>query len=513
MDLAARSLQEKAAAARAGLALPAPVDPLARYAEDPVGFARDVLGVRLWGRQRAIAEAFVERPLVTVRSGHKTGKTVLVCVLAAWYAAVHPRAAVVLTSASAANVKNQIWRELRKVWHSADGERLFGAPIHLDPSNGVRWTDGRLIVGVSVNEPERLAGYSGQVAIFVDEASNLEPSLWETIRGNLLGAGSKAMLTGNPIRCEGPFYASHHGPASVDWSRHQLSSLDTPNMTGSEDPIPGLADPEAIEPLIRECGGTLEAAKSHPMFRRRVLGEFTEESEDQIMGPGLIQAALDRYSPHNLLPGKLVLGVDPARFGSDESVIQPARGHYVYPAEAHTGLDGFDLGAKVLDVADRLRTPGGRVRVVVDEIGVGASVVDYLRRQSGVDVIAVNVGEASTELGENGTPVYRRLRDQLWGECREYLAAAALPPDDRRDAELMAATYSYDHAGRKIVSSKDELRKRLGRSPDRADALCLVAHAIQGGGGSTVAYYRPARPMNDRRMRVPRMKRGRCPFI
>jgi len=134
-----------------------------------------------------------------------------------------------------------------------------------------------------------------------------------------------------------------------------------------------------------------------------------------------------------------------------------------------------------------------RVRINVDGIGVGSSVVDALRRheacaEGDVFVVDVNVGESADDEDHSN------LRSQLWFGLRTWLIeGGAIPDDDSLESELLAPTYTFDARGRKKVMSKEDIRKVIGRSPDRADALCLAVYR----GRSTEYDYEPVRPTEE----------------
>jgi hypothetical protein len=87
-----------------------------------------------------------------------------------------------------------------------------------------------------------------------------------------------------------------------------------------------------------------------------------------------------------------------------------------------------------------------------------------------IDVVGVNVSERATLPNE-----YPLLRDQLWFAMRAWLKeGGALPTDAKLAAELTAPRFSFDERQRRKVESKDQLRKVLKRSPDRADAVALA---------------------------------------
>jgi hypothetical protein len=109
----------------------------------------------------------------------------------------------------------------------------------------------------------------------------------------------------------------------------------------------------------------------------------------------------------------------------------------------------------------------------VDATGVGSAVAPRMSRL-GVVAYSVKVAERATFDVEEGT--FKSLRDQLWWKTREWLRTdpgAMLPPDDDLIQELTTPTYSV-YAGQIRVTDKDTLREMMGRSPDKADSLCLT---------------------------------------
>jgi hypothetical protein len=118
----------------------------------------------------------------------------------------------------------------------------------------------------------------------------------------------------------------------------------------------------------------------------------------------------------------------------------------------------------------------GASTVKVDEIGIGAGVVDRLRELK-CPAVGVNVASAPVEPER-----FTNLRTELWWNLRELLNPnpranpnpIALPPDDELLVDLTNVKYRLDSRGRMQLESKDEIKKRLGRSPDRGDAVVLA---------------------------------------
>ena len=144
-------------------------------------------------------------------------------------------------------------------------------------------------------------------------------------------------------------------------------------------------------------------------------------------------------------------------------------------------MDTLVTGDRVADLV-RKHEPAF---VYIDANGIGTGVAPQAERnlranppmnrkiRPGV-IIPVKTSESPTEKVEIGE--FTRLRDQLWWKVREWLRTdpgAMLPPDDELIEELLVPTYAIIN-GKIKVMGKDEMKKQLGRSPDRADALGLT---------------------------------------
>jgi hypothetical protein len=108
--------------------------------------------------------------------------------------------------------------------------------------------------------------------------------------------------------------------------------------------------------------------------------------------------------------------------------------------------------------------------IMVDVIGIGAGVVDALKRK-GLPVRGVNVAEAPSVSGR-----YDRLRDELWWKARGWFESrdSTMPDDQDLLAELSLVKYGFTPVGQIKIEAKDEIKKRIAQSPDLADAFCLT---------------------------------------
>lgn len=436
---------------------------------DPVVFAEEVGGLRVWKRQAEFLRAARDHDRVTVTSGHKTGKSTSFAVLAWWFTCDpehRPAARVALTSASARQVKKILWREVRSFWRRAAARGYdLGPEPALDPETGVQWDDGREVFGFTSRDPEKAAGVSGAFLLFLlDEASGIPEEIFEAIEGNRAG-GARIVLASNPTQQSGEFFASHHEKRRF----YRALTISSEEAAEVDPPIPGLATKAWVAEKREEWG------PESPLYKVRVGGRFADQADDAVIGLTLVLDAIERgrgeIGPDDAAE-RLVVGFDVARFGDDETVLAPRRGRWLYPMIPVAKGDGPDTAARAmraLDSAGLLRLPQEYPLFVVDANGVGASVFDALVRREDCEVVGVNTAVAASDSAN-----YINLRAELHFAFERWLKdGGALPDDARLQSELVAPRYRVDGKNRVQVESKDDLRKRLRRSPDRADAALL----------------------------------------
>lgn len=421
--------------------------------------------MRPWSRQRDIFDAVATRRRVAVRSGHKVGKTNTIACLALWWACTRPRARVVLSSTVGDQLKNILWPELSRLYREARAP--IGGKLSTDYHGGLWLPGDRAVVALKSEDskPEAFAGISSpHVLYLVDEASGFPDALLEAAWGNTASNGTIAAFS-NPTRTSGWFFDAFNDGRGT-WHTIHIDSRESPNCTGEAD-VPGLARPEWVAETARHFG------EDSPTFAVRVGGHFPRAGDCVVVGLGLMEATLVRSrAQRGAGDGVLTLGLDVGRTGDDPSMLAPVRGQRALPLVETRGREGDEVAGWVLDQVRTLRRDAKEVpECRIDVIGVGASVYDHLKTSREVKAVAVNVSASPAD-----TEHYARLRDEVWFQGAEWLrAGGTLPVDDRElQAELTAARYTFDGKGRYVVESKDEMKKRLKRSPNRADAFNLA---------------------------------------
>ena len=435
-----------------------------RYYDDPVFFALDMFGVELWDKQAEIARGIAANPAVAVKSGHKVGKSMLLAVIAWWWACTRERATVICSSSTDRQVRGIIWKEVRKLWRMAQklGNDL-PKPAEL-PSIGVQWEDGREIKGFTAGQPEAMAGFSGDQLLFlIDEASGVDDVLFEAIEGNLAADGARIAIFSNPTKATGKFYNAFNRERA-EWKTYTIRSLDTPNARHGSEVIKGLAGRDWCEKRKRVWG------EASAYYKVRVLGEFPDQGDNSVVPRALLQVAKERWEKTEGEGSVLYAAIDVARFGDDESVIAFRLGLKVYDLMAQQGLDNIEVADWFLQEVEEVRD-GKCVKVRVDTTGNGGGVADSLRAR---DLHWLDVEDfVGSGKAVNDTK-YLNARAESWFSVGEFVnAGGALPEDEEMELELGAPTYMFNKE-RTQVESKDSIKKRLGRSPDRADAVCMV---------------------------------------
>ena len=460
-----------------------------RYRNDPVGYGKDCYGYTLWewevpGKgligQAPIARKVAENaqlPLakwVSVRSGHKVGKSDLMSLLALWWYDTREEGRVVLTSSSFGQIENINWPSIAKLWRMS--KWLKQGTIGETARSGIDYNTGqKYIVGVSTDRTENLGGYSGKELLWlIDESSGINEAIFEAVEGNTAG-NAMGVMCGNMTKASGTFHDSHNELAG-EYSTFHLSSWDTPNAQTGEVIIPGLAVRGWCEKCLARWG------ENDPRYKVRVMGEAPNVGVNTIFPADVVANMLidpndSRLDPRvNRQQGRLSIGVDVARMGDDVSVVQAVRGKVAYPPRIMLHADTMDLVQLVRETVEQYAVQGEVPIVNVDTVFVGIALFDYLNGVDWVQATSLNGGDKLPDDSE-----YHNVRAGMYFGLLDWGKNGGVAPKSRPLAqELMNVLYEFTPKGKIIVEDKKVLRKRLRRSPDEADALALAVYKSRG---------------------------------
>lgn len=422
--------------------------------DDATFFLRKVLGVgSLTPQQVGICESVRTNRRTAAPAGHGIGKTWLAARLALWFLFSYPQSKVLTTAPTWHQVENLLWREIRKAYQSSLyplGGDLMKTSINIDED----W----FAVGLSTNDAVRFQGVHAPrgVLIIFDEATGVSPEIWEAAEGVAVGTNDRFLAIGNPTDPTSQF---KHVCDSALWNVIHLNAEEHPNVIEDKEVIPGAVTRGWIEEREQEYGG-----KDTALYRARVLGRFPEQGDDMLISLADVERAQERWiRPTGTLKA---LGVDVARYGSDETVEIEIYddGAIAVPHSIRGQNTMATAGAIKASIAEKK---------AVDDSGVGGGVTDRLQEQY-VDIIPYNAGEKAID-----SERFLNRRAETWWMIREALRKdeITLPPDNKLAADLTNIKYSYTSKGQIKLESKDEVKKRLGRSPDRGDALAIALAA------------------------------------
>jgi hypothetical protein len=226
-------------------------------------------------------------------------------------------------------------------------------------------------------------------------------------------------------------------------------------------------------PILEATGyGATIDALPEPL-RSLMRGDFSaKKAADpyRLIDPALVRSAQARWvekPPRR----QLAIGVDVARGGDCQTVIAPLHGEWFAPLLKVPGIQcqtGADVAAAVLTVAS-----SGVVGV--DVIGVGSSAFDSMC-ETWLTVMPINFAESTDYTDRSGKMRFRNLRAAAYWLFRESLEdnIPALPPDEELVSELCSIHWLPPVGGRIGIEDKDGITKRLGRSPDSADAVVIA---------------------------------------
>lgn len=221
-------------------------------------------------------------------------------------------------------------------------------------------------------------------------------------------------------------------------------------------------------------------AMPEPLRSQMLLGDFEAGMEDdrwQVIPTKWVEAAMDRWRPRVAKGEMDSMGVDPAMGGADKFVIARRHGHWFDDLLRYPGAQVPDgpTGAGLVILHRRDRAP-----VHVDVIGWGASTFDFLKANN-VQAMKLNGANKTTEISKEGALKFYNDRARLIWRMREALSPTAthpleLPDDSNLLADLTSYRWRMTPNGI-LVESKEEIRQRIGRSPDDGDAVCYALEA------------------------------------
>ncbi len=439
------------------------VEDIASFRDDPLGFVKYVFpwgkgdlaehtGPDAWQSElledvgRHIREGDGSAYQASTASGHGIGKGAVTAWLILHQMACRKNLNGVVTANTKQQLETKTWRELA-LWHSRSIIKPWfewTATKFYHVSSPETWYVSA--IPWSERNSEAFAGQHGEVLVIYDEASSIPDCIWDVSEGAMTTPGAMWFVFGNPTRNTGRFRECF-GKFKHRWRTRQIDSRNC-KMT----------DKRKLDQWTQDFG------ESSDFVKVRVKGEFPSASSMQFISGDLVDAAIEREA-RCYLEEPLIVGVDVARFGDDQSVVCFRRGRDAKTIEwvKYRNIDTMQLAARVSELV-RLHQAD---TVFVDGGGVGAGVVDRLR-QLHVDCIEVNFGSKAESVR------YNNKRAEMWGNMRDWLEGGAIPEDRELMDDLIGVEYGFTPSNKIQLEKKEDMKKRGLASPDHADALALT---------------------------------------
>lgn len=450
------------------------------YKNDRVAWAHDCItwpvdgGLTVYQEEGLAALDVHDR--VCIRAPHGAGKTTTDALAVLHFATTRDAERIDWKCPTVASNWRQLtqylWPEIHKWARRLDWTKLGLAP----------WTQRELLAlnlklmtgsafAVATNDPAALEGAHADWLFYLfDESKSIAAATFDAAEGAFSGAGgdtaqeAKALCTSTPGPPSGRFYdIQSRKPGYEDW--HVI------HWTLDDVIAAGRVSAEWAAQRAKQWG-----VKS-ATYRQRVLGEFAEDDKDTVIPLAWIEQANERWlewEELGMTPAHLAsVGVDVAREGSDKTVLAARYGTLIDRLQVYEKQDTMATTGLVHAIT---ATVG--VWSTVDVIGIGSGVVDRLR-ELGDDVVPFNASERTDRLDLPGILGFVNKRSASWWNLREMLDPGsgfdlALPPDDELLGELTSPKWRVTSGGRIQVEQKADVAARLGRSPDKADAVVMA---------------------------------------
>lgn len=453
---------------------------VSRFYADPVGFVRyafdwgqgslyNFTGLDEWQEQflRDLGNHIAERGFdganpvlptqMAVASGHGIGKSALTAMTILWLMSTRPYCRGTVTANTGDQLRTKTWGELSK-WkdlcitgHWFDYSNSKGNMNIAHKAFPHNWR----VDAVTCRE-ENSEAFAGQhnassTSFYLfDEASNVPDSLWEVAMGGLTDGEPIFMAFGNPTRNSG-FFRNLFKDSR--WDCRQIDSRRAART-----------NKHLISQWIEQFG------EDSDFIRVRVLGKFPKASDLQFFPGDVVETALKRPLPHQVGDEPLICGIDLSRGGSDSSIIQFRRGRdarsekrYEIPGEKTR--DSMQVSALIAEVLDRHQPD----MTFLDVGSIGGPIGDRLR-QLGHEVVDVGFGHKPQD-----EKLYNNRVSEMASRLLEWLNhGGCLPNVDKLEQDLTEREFEFDNSDRLKLEKKTDMKKRLGRSPDDADALFLT---------------------------------------
>lgn len=416
----------------------------------------------------ATANALAESKWVGIKSAVGVGKTFFGAAIALWFFENFPNSVVVTTAPKSDQLELHIWKEIGLICSRITDIGILGS-LKLRMHKGKDdWIITGFVAGVKANEESttKAQGFHAEhMLIILEETAGIPQPTINALENTSVAPHNIILALGNPDS-QLDALARFCGQPNVTPIR--ISAYDHPNVVLNDASlIPGATSKANIERMAVKLGG-----EQNPMYQSRVRGIAPAQSSDSLIRLEWCYSARDKQKlmreEGKKIEGSISLGVDVANSeAGDLAAVAHGVGVNLESVKAEQCPNANTLGRQVAQmIRDENINPS---LVGVDGVGVGAGTVNTLKEE-GYEIYNIMSGSGMVKVFDTAEE-FNNLRSQMWWELREDLRKGeiALPNDEELFADLVTPKWGPRN-GKIVVESKDEIKKRLGRSPNKGDA-------------------------------------------
>lgn len=485
---------------------------LTPYKEEPLKFCKSILNMHLiWEGQKKIFNSILNFPITVVPSGHSTGKSALAAALTHWWMTTRFKARVIVIAPTWRQLSTVFYAEVTK-WYNKSLLKPFD--LFLPKNNIMQFNHEELkkewyMLPISPKSPDQLQGQHGDKSIqveeimkqlgietidddvtmkkviemlkdkkaesednllvIVDEASGVSDDLIEVLEGT---DPTKMVIFGNMTKTSGFFYDWAYRKKSKEINVIRLSSEDSPFMSK-----------EQILSIINRYG------ENSNVYRVRIKGLPPTSEEDTCIPLSILENSIQNKELTKWKDVE-IMGLDPARYGGDDTVGYVSTGSKVELEFCYSNTSSLKCINYISEWCRR--TPNKTHYLMMDATGLGGPIADAIYEKIDIDndnknnenyiPIVPNLEVIEINFGSNDVfeqKEYANVVTEMFFFLKEELIKnknIIIPDDEELIEDLSSRKYLFKSDGRLIIESKDEVKKRIKRSPGRGDSFLLAVY-------------------------------------
>ncbi len=428
-----------------------------QFQVEPDWWQRDMLDA--FGAVDAAGKAKFNRMLAIACKG--PGKTALMAWLGWYFLATRPHCKVPCASINGHNLKDGLWSEFAK-WQKRSPFLMAAftwyAERIVNNEHPETWWASKRNWSPDADPNQQandIAGLHEDYLLWLlDECSDMPDGVVSAAEGALTGGiETRLVMMGNATRTEGPLWRA----CGIDSKHWHVTRITGDPDDPKRSPRIDLAEARA---MIEKYG------RDSYIVRVNILGQFPDRQADKLLDMRDVELAMQReLGDVGYIHEPKVIGCDVARFGDDSSIIFPRQGRMAFKHKEFHGLRTDEFADQIVAFSNTWEADA----TFVDGTGVGAGTVDQLRR--------ANFPAREVHNGNRAIDFERfenKRAEDYWTAAEWVKTGGCLPRDPMLAAELSAPAYWFDKKNRICLEQKPDIKARIGRSPDRADAFVLT---------------------------------------